>query len=497
MLEPTTFKFLNQTRTVQFPLDWNNKAYTALWLYNLHYFDDLMADGATERRQWHQALVTQWIADNPVGAGAGWDSYPTSLRIVNWTKWYLSGHVTLPGFLESLAMQSSWLSKRVEYHLQANHLWANAKALLFAEVLFEGEEAKRWRGKGERLLREQLDVQILSDGGHFERSPMYHAIVLEDVLDLLQLAAVFPSVISEELLGKCRAAAERMLLWLAALTHPDAALAFFNDSARGIAADLPALQSYAEAVGITCTDKISAGLTELKSSGYVRAQNPAMVLLCDVGELGPDFQPGHGHADTLSFEASLFGTRLFVNCGIDRYESGEERVFQRSTAAHSTVEIDAENSSEVWGSFRVARRARPFAYEAQQSDGSVSIACSHDGYCRLPGKVVHHRHWELQEHSLTITDTLTGKFNTAVARFFLHPDVEVISSTGNTCSLRHSGRNVRIETSDGDLEIAESKYHPEFGVSLPNKCLLVRFTLSHCTARIYWNEANNTARVAQ
>ncbi|MFB1490650.1 MULTISPECIES: heparinase II/III family protein [unclassified Thiocapsa] len=46
------------------------------------------------------------------------------------------------------------------------------------------------------------------------------------------------------------------------------------------------------------------------------------VALLDVAPIGPDYLPGHAHADTLSFELSLFGQRVIVNGGTSRYRIG-------------------------------------------------------------------------------------------------------------------------------------------------------------------------------
>ena len=62
----------------------------------------------------------------------------------------------------------------------------------FGGACFNGSEANGWLHKGLDILAEQLAEQILSDGGHFERSPMYHAIILEDMLDVLNLAKALP-----------------------------------------------------------------------------------------------------------------------------------------------------------------------------------------------------------------------------------------------------------------------------------------------------------------
>src|SRR6266576_9956 len=170
---PKQFRFLNQEREIE---TWDEESIPRLWLYNLHYFE--YVDGA---------LVRRWIAENPVGQGIGWDPYPTSLRITNWCKWILSGAHAEPDVINSIATQAAWLERRIERHLLANHLLANAKALLFAGSVLECPDADRWCRIGLQIYQEQLPKQILSDGAHVERSPMYHSIILEDLLDVCNL----------------------------------------------------------------------------------------------------------------------------------------------------------------------------------------------------------------------------------------------------------------------------------------------------------------------
>ncbi|WP_227977942.1 heparinase II/III family protein [Arenimonas daejeonensis] len=225
MTGPDTFRFLSVERRLATPQDWNRPDCPKLWLYNAHYFDDLVANGAGERAEWHRALIARWIAENPPGQGNGWEPYPTSLRIVTWLKWLLAGNAPVPGMLDSLAVQVRWLRRRLEHHLLGNHLWANAKALVFAGACFQGGEARAWLGHGLRLMQRELREQVLPDGGHFERSPMYHAILAEDVLDLIQLAVICP-VLPGPAIQEWREAAERMLHWAVTLAHPDGDIAF-------------------------------------------------------------------------------------------------------------------------------------------------------------------------------------------------------------------------------------------------------------------------------
>ena len=89
MLGENRFQFLNVTADVEKADDWNLTNQDKLWLYNLHYFDDLNAIEAIQRASWHANLIERWIYENPPGYGNGWEAYPSSLRIINWIKWLL------------------------------------------------------------------------------------------------------------------------------------------------------------------------------------------------------------------------------------------------------------------------------------------------------------------------------------------------------------------------------------------------------------------------
>jgi uncharacterized heparinase superfamily protein len=453
-LGPTRFRFLSSERDIAeggLP-QWDSPAWPRLWRYNLHYFDDLVADDAEARGAWHRDLVSRWIADNPVGQGTGWEPYPLSLRVVNWIK------ADLPESADhSLAVQARWLTGRLEIHLLGNHLWANAKALVFAGVYFEGDEAARWRERGLSILCRELREQILPDGGHFERSPMYHAILLEDLLDLLQLHSRYPSVLPPADVAAWRATALRMLRWLRVMTHPDGGIAFFNDAALGVAPDLAALRDYAQRLGVIGTreptlDASLAPIEVLSDSGYVRLSVGAAVLIADVGEVGPDYLPGHAHADTLSFELSVGSRRMLINSGTSTYEAGPERLRQRGTAAHNTVVVDDADSSEVWSSFRVARRARPFDVAWGEEGGVLWVRAAHDGYTRLPGRPVHRREFRLTAEGLSVTDRVEGRYRTAQAVFHLHPE-----ATPEMLGIRAD-----------QFRAARNTWHPRFGESVDN-----------------------------
>jgi len=489
LLSPRLFRFINQEHELVNADDWDNPKLSKLWRYNLHYFDDLTAADAEARSSWHQDLMLRWVQENPPGRGTGWEPYPTSLRIVNWVKWDLAGNLLPSECRQSLSSQARWLSRRLEYHLLGNHLLANAKALVFAGLFFEGLEAEGWLTTGMKLLKRELQEQILADAGHFERSPMYHAIVLADLLDLAQIALIYPDVLPPEDVESWRETIPRMLHWLAVMTHPDEEIALFNDAAFGIAPCLSDLEAGATALCIAFDTSPKAAVNELTESGYVRLQKGPAVLIADVGNIGPDYLPGHAHADSLSFEMSLYEQRVIVDTGTSCYDMTDERLFERGTLAHNTVQVNGEDSSEVWGSFRVARRARPSDYSIRQEHGAVTVSCAHDGYTRLSGRPVHRRKWSLDEKKLLVRDSIEGNFTEAVARFHFHPDVVVVEgSEPETGSLQlPGGEELQWQVQGGRQIVVAGTYHPEFGLSLPNRCLEIVLKGNCSEVEFRWN----------
>lgn len=484
---PARMLFLGESRDLA-EVGWDDPAIPLLWRYNQHYFDDLNAAGAAHRRSWQRSLAARWLADNPPGQGTAWAPYPLSLRIVNWVKWSLSGEELEAAWLDSLAAQSRWLMRRLEWHLLGNHLFINAKALVYAGLFFEGNEAEQWLAQGLRILVREMPEQFLADGGQFERSPMYHALALEDLLDLINvlehLAGANPSACA--LLPALRARSTLALSWLRSMTHPDGTLVRFNDTAEGIAPPLFEIERYAAVLGIAVETAPSAGALHLQPSGYARIERGAAVAFLDMAPIGPDYLPGHAHADTLSFELSLHGQLLLVNRGTSVYGNGPRRQVERGTAAHNTVEVDNQDSSEVWSGFRVGRRARPLDV---QVNGFVAEA-SHDGYDHLQGRPRHHRRWTLEDCGLLVEDQLDWQGRqaaklAAVARFHLHPGMSLVQSGSRSWLVSTKNgllASVEVVIGNASQESWEQALH--FGELAPAATLVV--TLDRCRAAVHW-----------
>jgi len=470
MRDANTILLLNREQDISSQGIWSEPKLDALWLYHLHYFDVLNAADLSCDRTWCYLLLKRWINENPPSLGSGWESYTLSLRIVNWIKWLYVGHVAEPDILHSLATQVRYLFTRLEIHLLGNHLLANAKALIYAGLFFVGHEANQWLRKGLALFTREMAEQILADGGHFELSPMYHSIILEDLLDIINLFKTHKKPIPDAWLNIY----EKMLYWLENMCHLDNEIAFFNDAALGVAPTLQELKKYAKRLNLNLKPLPTPSFVHLASSGYCRIQHQGVLLLTDIAEIRAPYQPGHAHADSLSFELSIQQQRVIVNSGTSTYAESDERLRQRGSKAHNTVVIDDQNSSQIWKSFRVARRAKIHDIEINQADHTFMIRASHDGYYRLD-KIIHTRTWSVSNHLLLIHDRLSGKGQHKIELIFhIHPDIK-LEQTDHNSIVFYDQKDMEIATlqTHHAIKVSDSTYHPYFNVSLPNKKLII------------------------
>ena len=478
------FCFLGQAKCIQsHNVDWVCKDMPKLWRYNLHYFDYLH-DPQRPLENKH-LLIADWIRHNPSGTEDAWEPYTVSLRIVNWIKLFLlrkgtdsveaSEKTPRQEWIDSLYQQALWLERNIEYQFLANHYLKNGVALLFAGLYFEGADADRWLQKGLEILRDELKEQFLADGGHFERSPMYHSISVVDYLDVMNLmqsssAAILRGV-ADEFVEKITTALD----FLNGICLPDGNIPLFNDAALGIAPTPSQIFEYAERViGYELPQRpMSLTANAFSASGYYVCRKAGDMIIIDCGAIGPDYNPAHAHCDTLSYELVLDGRRVVVDSGVFDYEPGHERAYARSTRAHNTVIVDGEEQSEVWGVFRVARRARPIKARIDKTeDGAVLFEGAHNGYRRLTGKPIHRRHISYDEQgSWVITDELTGTGTHQMETIIhIHPDFTIVRSGDESFRVEQCGNLIAIvevlSVSQATVELG--CYFPEFGLSYKN-----------------------------
>lgn len=461
-------------------VDWAATQMPKLWRYNLHYFDYLL--DLTLPSEQKAALINDWIGQCPPGMPDAWEAYPVSLRIVNWVKWLLVAprSARSAAWDASLYSQARWLNSNLEYHLLANHLLKNAVALFFAGAYFSEAEADTWLTRGWSLLRQELTEQFLPDGGHYERSPMYHSLCVVDYLDVLALIGSSTALSSLEGMSKMQTRLVTIVDFLRDIALPDGEIPLFNDAAFGIAPVPQRVLDYAERVlehSFAAEAPAHLSILDKPDSGYYGWRVNRDMLVVDCGAIGPDWQPGHAHCDTLSYELVLNGKRVVIDSGVYDYEAGPRRLLARGTAAHNTIMLDGREQSELWGVFRVARRARPINPSINLAGEGVVFEGAHDGYRRINGHPVHRRRIEFDgARMIEVIDEIRGTGqHRAQSRVRLHPDYEVVMNNDYATVRDASGQPiVRIEWYGVDtIEIEKGWYFPRFGVEQPCIALLM------------------------
>ena len=414
----------------------------ALWRFHLHYWDwswGLIAQPLrADARAWFAALWRSWPSAVTPGQGEAWHPYPAALRAWSFCGVYrdlVAGSDAEDCFIASLSAHAGFLRRHLETDVGGNHLVKNLKALAGLAVFFADEGLLDQTL--DRLTR-QLAVQVLPDGGHFERAPAYHCQVLGDLIDVDGLIRAAGRAPGPELTG----AIERMRRWLGCVLSPDGQVPLLND---GYPVD-PALIGLLQP-GTAPDDR----LLVLPDTGLVRASAGGWRLLADVGAPCPDELPAHAHADTLSCLVHVDGVPLLVDTGTSTYAPGPVRDYERSTAAHNTVEVDGANSTEVWGAFRAARRARVGEVVARDHGGVLTAGAAHDGYRGLPGRPVHHRQWVLSGTELRVEDLVSGTGEHSVTvRWHLAPG----------SALRLGDGEAAVHTPGGDFRVGVTASHP-------------------------------------
>lgn len=448
------FRFLNIEHDFGNQVNWNSQQYSKLWNYNLQYGNYLLQSEipTSERLDLIHSLYRSLISEElPL------EPYPVSLRAINVIR-FLSHQAIKDDFvLSHLHAELGFLSKRPEYHLLGNHLLENAFALMMGGAFFT---EKNWIEQGEEILLSELNEQILNDGAHFELSPMYHQIILFRVLEFIDWYKNY-SEKKASMLMFMEEKASSMISWLKNIAFQNGQIPHFNDSTEGIGYSTNWLCEYANALNISI-DKI-----ELSDSGYRSVNMGDYECRIDFAPIGASYQPGHAHADALSFLLNYKGQPFFVEAGTSTYEIGERRNIERSTISHNTVTVADKNQSQVWGGFRVGNRAKTTILK----DAISNLSAKHDGYKKIG--ITHFREFDFQQKSFVIKDEIVG--NSKLERaFHLHmaPGLQV-TIEGTSVAI---GTDVIIEFEGASrIEIADFELANGFNNYLKSKKIIVSF----------------------
>ena len=461
--EEGSFSFLNLFHKFEKGIDWNYSNFGKLWTYNLTYFEYL--NQTFMSRKEGLQLINDYIEQGAF-IKDGLEPFPTALRGVNWIKFLTTYNIHNQTINDSLYAQYLMLQNNLEYHLLGNHLLENAFSLLFAAYYFQDE---KMYGKAKEILVNELNEQILDDGAHFELSPMYHQIMLFRVLDCINLTR-HNNWKNHELQELLEIKASAMLSWLNIVTFRDGTIPLLNDSANKIAPTTKELNIYAQKLNILLMQQLDKTQNiQLADSGYRKIRRDKYECIVDMGNIGPDYIPGHAHSDTFNFELYINRKPFIVDVGTSTYEANEKRTLERSTLSHNTVELEGLDQSEVWGGFRVANRA--FVVDMQES--TQYIKATHNGYKKRLN-ALHQREFVFKEMSIKIIDRIKSIENhNAIARLHLYPGIKV---TLGELVIILDDIKIYLNMKEGYVKIKDYYYAPEFNIKLKAEMIEIYFT---------------------
>jgi hypothetical protein len=364
--------------------DWKGEGQSKLWRYERQYHTELVALAATSIED-ARALIDDWIASNPPCRGDAWEPYPVARRLLNWS---LAGAIApplRPHLSPWMATQMRFLARRLERHLLGNHLLCDLCALVAAAATLECDDSAIVGERAACRLERELERQVLPDGGYAERTAQYHLIVLQDALLALVLHRARGRTLATDVI------LARMLGWVEKIRRRDGSFPCLNDAVPSSSPSIDTIHGLAKLAGLSLPGNPPAAVTELPDTGWTMARVGAHELLFEHGEIGPKEQPGHGHADALSFELVWDGVPVVTDTGVTTYAPGEIRTFERSAAAHAAVSVDGQGADEIWASFRVGGRGRPMY---------LGTSSPWPGAWLLRGQVESYRGWTHQRSLL-------------------------------------------------------------------------------------------------
>ncbi|RUW48705.1 heparinase [Mesorhizobium sp. M1A.F.Ca.ET.072.01.1.1] len=443
-----------------------------------------------------RALVSDWIVmhGNQI-SGVAWEPGTTAKRVIAWLQ---HSSVVLQGaefpfyraFLKSLAMQIRYLRSMAREMPDGKDRLRARIALAFSTLSLPAP-ASALRA-ATRNLAEELDHQILPDGGHISRNPMTVLELLADLLPLRQTYANQAEAPPPALIN----AIDRMLPALRFFRHQDGSLARFNGMGATIHDRIATILRHDDTVG--------APLLHAPHSGYERLSMGGVTVIADTGLPPPVDISNAAHAGCLAFELSSGRQHFIVNAGIDTYGAAEFRPLARATAAHSTATVNDTSSARFSHSLRVSDLlgspliGGPQHVPCKRIDqkGVQGFVARHDGYAARFG-LLHERELKLAENGNVLTgrDRFLRPGGAAIrnngrdfvtVRFHTHPDIGLLHDEQGRLTLAASQGDTWVFTcAEVAPEIEESIYFAGLGGPRRSRQIVLAFKASEI-AEVHW-----------
>lgn len=477
------YTFLNRTIDFGEGIDWQHEKldeYPLLWRLKLQAFEHLewlvlgYEPGTPEAdvRDTFQRQLLSWAASNPIGEKRylrrSWIPHSVSLRVVNWSRYAAwrsrIDSEAVPGQLYGEIYKNAlFLSNHTEYEIGGNHLIENAIALVIAGVLFENHETG-WIRQGVEILRRAGETQFMTDGGHFERSPMYHIMVLRRYITACDLLSGIGRSVRE-----LEETVERALGFLAEISNPVGRIPLLNDSVYREQLEASTCLEYGEIAGFTPRE---ISLTWDGGSGYRTLGSRAGTLLMDVGEVGPKHLPAHSHNDQLTVLVWVDDAPLLTDTGVYDYAKNSRRQFARSVRAHNTVQYGDIEPIPVGGSYLMGRRTS--IETVSESDRTITAKYERRA---LAGPTYECRRtvtassdgWRIRDKVESETEA------TVTVRYHFHPEINLTEGSRDGYDAHRNGEKLASLRfgNYGNRRRATSPYFSRYGTETRRPMLAV------------------------
>lgn len=465
--------------------DWHPEGVSDQWLTHIHGFDwirDLRALGGNTGRTSARYMIENWIHNHQNWEPLSWRADVLGRRLSNLLAGYdffgeSADEKFQELFLDSIVRQLRHLGRSLPGLLHGLPYLYAIKGLAYGGMTLEGRE--NYLEQALHLLDEQIDKQILSDGGHITRNPqnLLEAIrILIDIRAAMRQAG-YPGI------EKIQHALDRAVPALRFFRHGDGMFALFNGTQTG---DADALKNT-----VMQSSSRARTLNSLPHSGYERVSMGRSLLIADVGKPPAWPHDTGAHIAPLSFEFSHGRERIFVNCGTHPTCPKWQDAL-RSTPAHNTLIIDDRNAGA--GEKDHIHRPKKIVIDRDDTKSRVLLDCCHDGYVPVNG-ISHRRRFYLADkgHDFRGEDNLTCATGLATPhdialRFHLHPRVTVSLIKGGTEALLrlNNGTGWRFTIVGGELELENSVYLGQGIRPRKTKQLVIRGQMTDDHAQFKW-----------
>tara|TARA_B100000963_G_scaffold360821_1_gene393304 strand:- start:1231 stop:2997 length:1767 start_codon:yes stop_codon:yes gene_type:complete len=485
---------------------------TRLERLNLHYMDYLYELNIKNAL----FIILKWIREVPPYRENywrdSWNCYALSIRIVNWID-IISKKEVINNFKnsksislinKSIEYQVDFLVSNLELDIKGNHLIKNIRCVFRASSYLSGDKTKKWIKLISKYLLQELKNQVLDDGMHFELSPSYHNLVIEDLLcirrSFLSLKEEINLTVFKEINNNLDIVIKKMYLAILKLTHPDGYPSLFNDGGLHSSLKPSKIVRYIKKeikLKIIEENYKSKKTWKLNYAGYYGLSSKNNYFITKCGNFGANSLPAHGQGDSLSFEWSVEGNRIIVDQGVFTYHPGLERDFSRSTKAHNTLTLNDLDQTYFWSSFKAGRRATTKVIRFEEFKNSFFLEAFHDGYKFLRGNPLVFRSMKIEPNKIYFKDFVRSNFKHHVKnRILFAPDIVIkkleYSEVNKFRCLLVLTKKKNLKTnlefilqSEVKFKINDTFWYPDFGKKIKTK--RIEFDLGYSPCSYNWS----------